>query len=70
MDALRRLECFDELALAREEALRLSEMLSVLSSRLDEAHRRQLRIELRVVQARIARISEELAADPPGSAAA
>ena len=60
MDTLRCLQMQDELTFAKEEAARLQEMLVMLAQGLDDARVLQLRIEMRVVVARIERITDEL----------
>ena len=70
MDALRCLQLRGELAFAKDEATRLQEMVVMLAQGLDDARIRQLRIEIRVVGARIKRLTDELTqSDRHGSAA-
>lgn len=60
MTCLKRSDILEELRLAQEESRHLSEMIKLLGHTLDTSHVRQLRIELLVVNKRMARLGTEL----------
>jgi len=67
MDTLSRSELLEELRLANEESARLTEMIALLKTDLDEARLVQLRVELLCSTKRALRLAEELASGQHGS---
>ena len=63
MDTLSRSELLEELRMANEESARLTEMIALLKTDLDDARLVQLRVELLCATKRALRLAEELASD-------
>jgi hypothetical protein len=60
MDTLKHSELIEELRFAKQEQARLTEMVLLLASTLDEPRARQLRVELAILSKRVSRLAEEL----------